>query len=87
MPYHSTQYAALPKVYVQNSSLEIAWTRVALEHGSIAGERVAPFFTEPAEGFSIDYPGDFERAERMVEEGVADLPEISSPVYELQTAR
>jgi CMP-N,N'-diacetyllegionaminic acid synthase len=87
VPYHSTRYQALPRVYVQNSSLEIAWTRVALEHGSIAGERVVPFLTEPAEGFSIDYPGDFERAERMVEAGSAELPPVTTPAYELQAAR
>src|SRR5262245_38549378 len=27
-PWHSTPYQALPPVYVQNASLEIAWTRV-----------------------------------------------------------
>jgi N-acylneuraminate cytidylyltransferase len=67
-PYHSTQYAALPQVYVQNSSLEIAHRRVLDgARPSIAGDRVAPFFTEDIEGFSIDYPEDFERAERLVE--------------------
>ncbi len=63
LPFHSRQYAALPPVYVQNSSLEIAWTRVVTEDRTIAGRRVAPFFTEGLEGFSIDYPDDFERAE------------------------
>jgi CMP-N,N'-diacetyllegionaminic acid synthase len=63
LPFHSRQYAALPPVHVQNSSLEIAWTRVAVEDGTIAGRRVAPFFTDELEGFSIDYPDDVERAE------------------------
>jgi CMP-N,N'-diacetyllegionaminic acid synthase len=63
LPFHSRQYAALPPVHVQNSSLEVAWTRVATEDHTIAGRRVAPFFTDRLEGFSIDYPGDFERAE------------------------
>jgi CMP-N,N'-diacetyllegionaminic acid synthase len=30
-PWHSSQYPSLPEVYVQNASLEMAWTRVALE--------------------------------------------------------
>jgi CMP-N,N'-diacetyllegionaminic acid synthase len=63
LPFHSRQYAALPPVHVQNSSLEIAWTRVVAEDGTIAGRRVAPFFTDELEGFSIDYPDDVERAE------------------------
>jgi CMP-N,N'-diacetyllegionaminic acid synthase len=77
VPLHSTQYAALPQVYVQNSSLEIAWTRVALrEGGDIAGERVVAFLSDPATGFSIDYPEDWEAAERMMASGEATLPAV-----------
>lgn len=77
-PWHSMQYQSLPAIWVQNSSLEIAWRRV-LESMSptIAGERVAPFFTEGLEGFSIDYPDDFELAERLAETGNAALPRVS----------
>ena len=32
-PWHSTPYQALPPVYVQNASLEIAWTRVVPRRG------------------------------------------------------
>jgi CMP-N,N'-diacetyllegionaminic acid synthase len=73
VPTHSRQYKSLPEVYVQNSSLEIAWTRITAEN-EIAGERVVPFLTDEAEGFTIDYPSDWERAERMVETGAARLP-------------
>jgi CMP-N,N'-diacetyllegionaminic acid synthase len=77
VPLHSTQYAALPQVYVQNSSLEIAWTRVALsEGGGIAGERVVAFLSDPATGFTIDYPDDWDAAERMLAAGEATLPEV-----------
>ena len=77
-PYHSTPYQALPKVYVQNSSLEIAWTRVVAEGLGIAGRRVAPFFTEGLEGFSIDYPEDVELAERRLASGEAELPRVEA---------
>ena len=73
VPTHSRQYKSLPEVYVQNSSLEIAWTRITADN-EIAGERVVPFLTDEAEGFTIDYPSDWELAERMVETGVARLP-------------
>ncbi|HET7647680.1 MAG TPA: acylneuraminate cytidylyltransferase family protein [Gaiellaceae bacterium] len=80
-PWHSMQYQSLPEVYVQNSSLEVAWTRVlAGPRPSIAGERVAPFLTEGHEGFSIDYPDDVERAERLVATGEAVLPRIPAGV-------
>jgi N-acylneuraminate cytidylyltransferase len=38
-PWHSSQYAALPEIFIQDASLEIAWTRIALEKNSI-GELV-----------------------------------------------
>lgn len=76
VPYHSRQYQALPPVYVQDSSLEMAWMRAVRGDDSIAGRRVAPFFTEGAEGFSIDYPEDWRRAEEMVADGRATLPAI-----------
>jgi CMP-N,N'-diacetyllegionaminic acid synthase len=75
-PMHSRQYADLPPVYVQNSSLEIAWTRVALEGGTIAGERVLAFVSDSVTGFTIDYPEDWDAAERMMASGEATLPEI-----------
>jgi CMP-N,N'-diacetyllegionaminic acid synthase len=77
VPFHSTQYAALPQVYVQNSSLEIAWVRVATrEDGDIAGERVVAFLSDPATGFTIDYPEDWDAAERMMAAAEATLPEV-----------
>jgi CMP-N,N'-diacetyllegionaminic acid synthase len=76
-PLHSRQYQALPKVYAQNSSLELAWSRVLDEPvPTISGRRVAPFFTEGPEGFSIDYPDDVERAEHMLARGEAMLPAV-----------
>src|SRR5207248_1707065 len=76
-PLHSRQYQSLPKVYAQNSSLEIAWTRVLDPPlPKISGDRVAPFFTEGWEGFSIDYPADVEAAERAVARGEATLPRL-----------
>jgi N-acylneuraminate cytidylyltransferase len=75
-PWHSMQHLSLPPVYQQNSSLEIAWRRVLEGEASIAGERVAPFFTEGEEGFSIDYRGDLERAERLIAAGETELPSV-----------
>lgn len=74
--WHAGQYQALPEVYIQNSALEIAWTRVVYEHNSREGKVVAPFFTQEAEGFSIDYKEDFYLAQHMVETGEAVLPKV-----------
>lgn len=79
VPYHSRQYKSLPQVYIQDSSIEMAWARAVEAHDSIAGENVAPFLTEELEGFSIDYPGDWRYAEEMIAEGRATLPAIPTP--------
>jgi N-acylneuraminate cytidylyltransferase len=78
-PWHSTPTQLLPEVYVQNASLEIAWTRVVREGRTIAGETILPFFTEGFEGLDINKMEDFERAERLVSRGEATLPRITPP--------
>lgn len=80
VPLHSRQYQALPEVHVQNSSLEVAWTRVLRDPmPTISGHRVAPFLTTDEEGFTIDYADDVERALEMVARGAASLPPARLP--------
>jgi CMP-N-acetylneuraminic acid synthetase len=81
VPWHSTPYQALPTVYVQNASLEIAWTRVVLERRSLAGDVLLPFVTEGYEGFDINDPTDWMIAERMIADGAAALPVVKQPPY------
>ena len=80
-PWHSTPYQALPLVYAQNASIEIAWSRIPLEQGTIAGRRVIPFFTEEAEGFDINKPEDWWLAENSLALGLAQLPEVRQTAF------
>ncbi len=75
-PWHSSQYAALPEIYAQDASLEIAWSRVALEQNSIAGEAIIPFVSQGLEGFDINVLEDWWMAERLVATQTAILPSI-----------
>jgi CMP-N-acetylneuraminic acid synthetase len=75
-PWHSSQYQSLPEVYVQNASLEIAWTRVVFEGHTIAGHVLMPFFTESYEGFDVNRPYDWRLAEELVDSGEAVLPAV-----------
>ena len=77
--WHAGQYQALPPIYVQNSSLEIAWTRVVSQTGTREGKVVAPYLTEGHEGFNIDDEDDWERARRLVDKGDAELPKVDHP--------
>jgi CMP-N,N'-diacetyllegionaminic acid synthase len=79
--WHAGQYQALPPVYVQNSALEIAWTRVVTETRTREGNVVAPFLTQGLEGFNVDDEEDWERAERLVAAGAAQLTAVTRPPY------
>lgn len=65
VPWHSAPTQTLPAFYVQNSSLEMAWTANVEAHGNIHGRKVIPFFTEGLEGFTIDTLDDWAQAERL----------------------
>jgi CMP-N,N'-diacetyllegionaminic acid synthase len=83
-PWHSSQYPSLPEIYVQNASLEIAWSRVVFEDRSIAGNVVMPFFTVDYEGFDVNNEYDWQLAEQMVKKGEAKLPAVTQPVYSIR---
>jgi len=74
--WHAGQYQALPEVYVQNSALEIAWTRVVSQTGTREGRVVAPFLTSGYEGFNVDDEEDWERAKALVRSGAGTLPKV-----------
>ena len=79
--WHAGQYQALPAIYVQNSALEIAWTRVVEATGTREGRIQAPFLTEGYEGLNIDDEDDLERAEELVASGRAQLPAVEREPY------
>ena len=74
---HAKQYQDLPEVYIQNSSLEIAWKRVIPETNSREGRVIAPFITTDFEGLAIDYEHDWFLCEHLVRTGKATAPTIS----------
>jgi len=82
VPWHSSQYVALPPVYVQNASLEIARSRVALTAPpSIAGAVLIPFLTEGDEGYDVNTEDDWVMAEHLLASGRATLPTIPQSPY------
>lgn len=82
-PWHSSQFAALPEIFAQDASLEIAWSRVPLEQNSIAGEAIIPFVSQGYEGFDINELEDWWMAERLLDTQSAILPGISIQPYNL----
>jgi CMP-N,N'-diacetyllegionaminic acid synthase len=82
-PWHSSQYAALPEIYAQDASLEIAWSRIALDQNTIAGESIIPFISQGLEGFDINEPEDWLLAEHYLANGQARLPTISHTPFQV----
>jgi CMP-N,N'-diacetyllegionaminic acid synthase len=82
IPWHSSQYAALPEIYVQDASLEIAWSRIAMQKNTIAGESIIPFVSKDFEGFDINEPEDLMLAEYYINQNKASLPSIEIFPYE-----
>jgi CMP-N,N'-diacetyllegionaminic acid synthase len=80
-PWHSSQYPTLPPVYVQNASLEIAWSRVVFEGRTIAGNVLMPFLTEGDEGYDVNDVADWIYAEYLLNSGEATLPPVRQPPY------
>lgn len=77
VPWHSCPTQILPQVYVQNVSLEMAWTRVVSEHGTISGTKIGPFLTEGYEGFDLNTEDDWREATRLVRDGLVALPTLA----------
>ena len=76
LDWFSSPTQSLPEVWVQNASIEIAFSRCVLESQSISGNRIAPFKTVFPEGIDINSEFDFARAKMVVDEGLFSLPEV-----------
>ena len=62
----------------------MAWTKVISETNSQEGHLITPFFTDEGEGFSIDYPEDFNRVKMMLEKGDVVLSKINLEPYKIK---
>ena len=81
LDWFSSPTQSLPEVWVQNASLEIAFSRCVLESQSISGNRIAPFKTVFPEGIDINSEFDFARSKMVVDEGLFSLPEVRVDPY------
>lgn len=81
LDWFSSPTQSLPEVWVQNASLEIAFSRCVLESESISGSRIAPFKTVFPEGIDINSEFDFAKAKMVVDEGLFSLPGVRVDPY------
>jgi len=81
VPWHSCPTQTLPPAYVQNASLEMAWSYVVRDLGTISGTKIMPFLTEGVEGLDVNEPADFERAERIIAEHPELIPTLTHETH------
>lgn len=53
-PFFNSQLSSLPKIFVQNASLEISNFDVVHKYKTITGKKIVPFFTKNYEGFDVN---------------------------------
>lgn len=75
-PWHSRPYQALPPVYVQNASLEVARVRAVDLLGSIAGNIVRPLVSEGYDGYDLNDEWDWALLEHLLLDGRVELPDL-----------
>ena len=80
-PLHSMQYSSLENIYVQNASLEIAFTEVISKYKNISGNKIAPFLTNGYEGFDLNRGNDWLLMEKLIENNLISLKCIKMPPY------
>jgi len=74
IPFHSRQYAQLPKIYTQNASIEIAWTKVLKnKNPSISGKKIIPYFSKGFDGFDINQPEDIFLLKYLIKKKIVKL--------------
>lgn len=71
IPWHSSQYQSLPEFYIQNASIEIAWTKSIVNTQTISGNKIIPYISSSIDSFDINSEIDFKNAENLI--GKIDL--------------
>jgi CMP-N,N'-diacetyllegionaminic acid synthase len=65
-PWHSSPTQTLPAAYIQTGGLEMAWTYVVEQFGTISGTKIAPFLVAGPEAIDLNTPEDWTQAEGLL---------------------
>jgi len=67
-PSHNLQSKSLPKILVQNASLEISKINVLKKYKTITGKKIIPFYPNQLESFDINYPDDIKLLKILIKD-------------------
>lgn len=75
-PSYNNQTKVLPKIYVQNASLEISSVQAVYKYKTITGRKICPFITKKFEGLDINTPEDIEYINILIKKGLLKKPTL-----------
>ena len=74
--YYDLPTQQLPKAYVQSGCIQIFTRKLVEEHNDQTGSAVVPFYTSMSEGLDLNHIEDWDRANDLLERGLATLEVI-----------
>lgn len=74
---HTFAYHLLPRVYIQNASIDVVRTSAIYKKRSITGTEIIPLVMDEFESFDLNTPLDFKVAEAMMLENMK--PDVNHP--------
>ena len=85
IPFNSSSYQSLPKIYIQNASLEITKVKVIYnkKNKSITGNNIYPFKTRGYEGYDINKKIDLKILQKNILNNQSKLSKINKPPYKI----
>ena len=76
-PLYNQQYKTLPKIYIQNGSLEISKVSNLYKHHNVSGKKIISYISKNHEGFDINKKYDLEYAKYLIKKKKVKLEKIS----------
>ena len=80
-PSYNNQFKVLPRIYMQNASLEISKTNVIKKYKTISGKHIIPFYSGSHESIDINYNHDILNIQSLIKSKVIIKPEIKKKSY------
>ena len=78
--FYNQQYKTLPRIYIQNASLEISKISNLYKYHNVSGKKIIPYISKKYEGFDINQKYDMEYAKHLIKKKVK-LEKISKKKF------
>ena len=73
-PSYNNQFKVLPRIYMQNASLEISKINVIKKYKTISGKHIVPFYSKLHESIDINYNEDILNIKSLIRSKVIIKP-------------